>query len=368
MSTYTPYPFPLPSKPKLPPTIKTLLTLILTEPYPSEIGFAPLETDDNFQKVEESGFSALAINAKKLGELALKTRELHDKHPSILSTYVYVILQPSSQTHYNLRRKYILGLGSERELEGDDEEDENEYLKILKGELYLTSVILIRTGKSGNCWEYRKFILQILLDLHEDISEIIDTELTFLNKITTYYPKNYYAYNYRRYILSHSDSHLLSDLEFTIKGLKLNTTDNSRVSHINWLLDSGVECDLKGVLKDLEVLGESYPEQKTIWRCVRCIGVRCLDVEIMERWYNDILLISKAVKGRQCATSKDMILEDSKLKCYVWVCWVKSREWGEKGVEGRMAGRIIESCFKELERREQPNSHITKLKEIREDF
>ena len=90
MATYEPFIWPIPTSKvvKVPKLFRTLLSLIFTAPFPSELGFAPLLDDDDdddgtarckmFDKITEEECSVVAINAAKLGEIAFKARDFHE--------------------------------------------------------------------------------------------------------------------------------------------------------------------------------------------------------------------------------------------------------------------------------------------------
>ncbi|GMI07712.1 hypothetical protein TrVE_jg4988 [Triparma verrucosa] len=370
MATYEPFIWPIPTSKvvKVPKLFRTLLSLIFTAPFPSELGFAPLLDDGDeldgklFDKITEEECSVVAINAAKLGEIAFKARDFHESTskcppahaPSlkILSTYILLLFHPSSSTHYNLRRTLLLTSPP----------------SVLKGELYLTSLILIRSGKSSPTWSYRKDVLNLLLN-HPSTPvvshpSILSTELNFVTRIIKYYPKNYYAFNHRRYVLLRSPSLLELDLEVTLEELKMNNSDNSRVAHIDWLLDNVKgEVDLEGVLERLEGWGGEYPEAETIWRAVRAVGLRVLKGggvrgEVLRRWWEDCEVIGRGEGGR-----KGKKHQESRLKAYLWCVsvWVRDGNGGE--VEGRMGRKIRTMCLKELGRREQVNEHLDRLKD-----
>ncbi|PLW17517.1 hypothetical protein PCANC_08013 [Puccinia coronata f. sp. avenae] len=266
---------------------------------------APADEHHPFLLFQEN--HQLAIPKKVLlGLYAHLTQKLkHHHHHSPLETLhmtrILLIQNPDHQTALSLRRKLI---------------PHNDHQELLKKELELTSLLLSISShaKSSSLWSHRRWVFHALFHqapatrlCHDDESPIlqdaiyqphthaipltqIEKELAFNLTACDAYPRNYYAWFHRKWImhqLIHSTPSSVSssdhekeeacDSERTrlLHFLSLHPRDHSATNYISFLITTTTIPHATRVkfIQDVYTILAQYPQYETVWSFLKFITI-----------------------------------------------------------------------------------------------
>lgn len=144
----------------------------------------------------------------------------------------------------------------------------------LDAEIPLLDMIFILHPKSPSCWEHRRWILNRIYSPRLPPS-VVGRELELCSRMADRYPRNYYAWIHRIWLLGQSDcAAKTAERSFVREWIRLHPSDHSAVSYQQLLIAEDTPRDTEAVavwetIKDeisanRELLS-NYAEHETLW-------------------------------------------------------------------------------------------------------
>ncbi|KAI9253942.1 hypothetical protein BDA99DRAFT_562884 [Phascolomyces articulosus] len=229
--------FGLPKVDELPSDSQPYYPLIFIE---SKLGFPFQHYNDLIRETDQAMRETTSLKAK---EQASK---------------IMIMLKPDNYTAMNLRKQFI-----------------KSGQITIKDEIHWIDLIFTiqKHCKSGVAWHHRQWLF-----MHPDAIDYgmdLDHELQLCARTATLHPRNYYAWNYRRWLLySYMDTNLLREKEYkeSREWVEQNVSDYSGVHHLSCVVKCLVRHGFDnfeehlGWTKDLIV---QYPGHEALWYHLR---------------------------------------------------------------------------------------------------
>ncbi|KAI7872087.1 hypothetical protein BDF14DRAFT_1756184 [Spinellus fusiger] len=263
--------FSCPSHTELLCTMYSKFVHALSTKVIDEIGLLPVLPLLSDLPVESAPFYPLVVVGTKLGigyehlsTLLKQAKALYDPladHKLLEQvTRVMVLIKPDNYTAMNTRKKLVSA----------------HYISI-QDELELIDLIFTvpKHTKSSVAWYHRRWIHQ----WHQMNSSTcsmdgmtLEHELATCHRATTLYPKGYYSWNYRHWLLSLmvDASVLQKEYHYACGWVKVNVSDHSGVQHLERVVEAlrhttDTPLTLEDHLAWLDTLIACYPGHETLW-------------------------------------------------------------------------------------------------------
>lgn len=214
-------------------------------------------------------------------------------------TQILIIQNPDHVTALSVRRQVLIEMGK-------CDRDEDEILKSLSDEVAFTTLILsiASHAKSASLWEHRRWCLVLLHPAHRAPVSIntgmcrqarvatagcaSDQELDFTLRCADAYPRNYFAWRHRIWLInglqSHSDEHvrpaLIKELNRITRFWSSHPRDHSCTHYLSWLIKTcdsimiGVSDSMSPVVNQemdelLTMMVSTYKDSEASWLLFR---------------------------------------------------------------------------------------------------
>ncbi|KAI9015792.1 hypothetical protein CLU79DRAFT_764731 [Phycomyces nitens] len=213
----------------------------------------------------------------------------------------------------------------------------------IENELLLLELIFTipKHSKSSIAWHHRQWLYKLKHSRNDPQSSLIDHiniehELQLCNRTITLYPKGYYTWNYRHWLLSLVDTghHLIKkEYNHARSWVQVNVSDHSCLQHLELALSATVkDSPLKTSIVDdhlqwLDGVIISYPGHEALWYHRRyCLDLLLQDInnplDHSRKHYDFIENIAKGEQSPQAIdTNSKSLLRQVELALHfgVWL-------------------------------------------------
>ncbi|KAI8087856.1 uncharacterized protein B0P05DRAFT_530420 [Gilbertella persicaria] len=225
-----------------------------------EIGLLPFTPDIDQLPFESQEFHPLVVIESKLGiakpELAVLLKQAHGRFIALDQndskqlekvTRIMILLKPDNYTAMNKRKQLLLS----------NHIDPKQELALI--ELIFT---IPRHAKSSIAWYHRQWILTQFAQEMD-----IEKELKLAKVSSAAYPRNYYAWTYRTWILlSHcSLPRAQQEYDQTCCWIELNISDFSGLQYLQRIIQYLKIKDYRRHMEWLDQLIIKYPGYESLW-------------------------------------------------------------------------------------------------------
>ncbi len=306
----------LTAPPDIPLAVRGLLSALLKEPYPSELGFTSLG-EERFSRAEDIGigFAALGVGIEMAGDTASILQKLFKSRGKgrdydLLITTLLLLFCPDTHSAWNCRKSH---LSTQEELEG---------------ELWLCDLIATNSGKASSMWYHRLWCIRSMEG--NERYEMIDYSLGATERAVKRWPKNYYAWTHRMHLLGMLDmrgERGSRETKWCTDWLRGNPSDHCAVAHLWRIVQPGHEQE---AMSEVLSICKSYPTHVTPWRAVRAVGLKMLRRghgidEILTVWkeemgtsvINELLLCGHEAAREQAHGNADQV--QAQLGALAWI-------------------------------------------------
>ena len=149
----------------------------------------------------------------------------------------------------------------------------NRQMLPLPAEISLLDMIFLLHPKSPSCWEHRRWILS-RLHPHELSPSVVDREFQLCSNMADRYPRNYYAWIHRIWLLRKADSVRVREDERRLvrEWIRLHPSDHSAVSYQLLLISEERSTDANAAWESIRTelaangaLLSLYAEHESLW-------------------------------------------------------------------------------------------------------
>ncbi|OAD73608.1 hypothetical protein PHYBLDRAFT_168046 [Phycomyces blakesleeanus NRRL 1555(-)] len=320
-----------------------------------EIGLLHIQPNLSDLPSESAAFYPLVVVESKLGisfqHLTALLSEAHKRYVLVRDakgaadlaeleqvSRVLILIKPDHYTAMNTRKQLITS---------GQISIENELLLL---ELMFT---IPKHSKSSIAWHHRQWIYKLKHSRNDPQSRLIDHiniehELQLCDRTITLYPKGYYTWNYRHWLLStmESDHHFVQkEYHHSRSRVEVNVSDHSCLQHLELALfaivkDSPLKISiLEDHLRWLDGVIISYPGHEALWYHRRyCLDILLCDMKdsiyYSQKHYEFIEDIAKGDPSPLAIdTNRSSLLRQVELALHfgVWLC-LKEKDTGNVNI------------------------------------
>lgn len=180
-------------------------------------------------------------------------------------------------------------------------------------ELHLLQLLFMVHPKSPSCWEHRRWCLVRAYPVFPLPTEALETELALTARMADCYPRNYYAWTHRLWMLPQLNQCMLqTELEFIRSWLRTHISDYSATSfHVQLLRRVATDTStLTQLLQEEYALNRtllmSYPYQENLWlqrRALFSLAVERLPSSLSSRDSLALRCLSDGLRGASDLTA-----------------------------------------------------------------